>query len=102
MYGGGFGPIDPYFTAAIWVAWNPQVGPPLTVDPFTGQLVPWNPWLVTPMPYIGVTNQYPGFDSGSNHHQHEPVDAAFSAINGVLHNDRSSHAGPDRSGSSGV
>lgn len=88
LYGGGFGPADPYFYGGNpgfggnpgpagylgfggnqgygaypgygYLGGLPQVGPPLTVDPFTGQLVPWNPWLVTPMPYIGVANQYPG------------------------------------------
>ena len=70
MYGGGLGPVDPYFYGGYqgygaypsygYIGGLPQVGPPLTVDPITGQLVPWNPWLVTPMPYIGVTNQYPG------------------------------------------
>ena len=82
LYGGGFGPADPYFSGGYqgsggypgsggyqgagaypgygYLGGLPQVGPPLTVDPFTGQLMPWNPWLVTPMPYIGVPNQYPG------------------------------------------
>ncbi len=59
MYGGGFGPVDPYFYGS-YPGGLPQVAPPLTVDPFTGQLMPWNPWLVTPMPFVGVTNQYPG------------------------------------------
>lgn len=69
MYG-GYGAFDPYFYGGNWgyggfpgyghFGGVPQVGPPLTVDPFTGQLVPWNPWLVSPMPYIGVINQYPG------------------------------------------
>lgn len=65
LYGGGYGQFDPYFNGGYfgygaYPGGVPQVGPPLTVDPFTGQLVPWNPWLVTPMPYIGVANQYPG------------------------------------------
>lgn len=69
MYG-GYGAFDPYlyggfggyggFPAYGYLGGLPQVAPPLTVDPFTGQLVPWNPWLVTPMPYIGVANQFPG------------------------------------------
>ncbi len=64
MYG-GYGTFDPYFYGGNlgyggFPGAIPQVGPPLTVDPFTGQLVPWNPWLVTPMPYIGMMNQYPG------------------------------------------
>ncbi len=70
MYGGVPGPVDPYFHGGYlgygaypsygYIGGLPQVGPPLTVDPATGQLVPWNPWLVTPMPYIGAMNQYPG------------------------------------------
>lgn len=70
MYGGVPGPVDPYFHGGYlgygtypsygYIGGLPRVGPPLTVDPATGQLVPWNPWLVTPMPYIGAMNQYPG------------------------------------------
>lgn len=70
LYGSGFGLADPHwhggylghgaFPAYGYLGGLPQVAPPLTVDPFTGQVMPWNPWLVTPMPYIGVTNQYPG------------------------------------------